>query len=84
MNIKYIVKNDGGRILSCIIDSVKEPELQFEEVLGLSHGHGIGVYVREDEIEVMDYFHASSMAGFKILSREETEEPLSLKWTEII
>jgi hypothetical protein len=51
--------------------------------MGISRGYGIGVNVREDEIEVTDYYHASSMASFKILCREETQEPLSLKWTEM-
>ena len=82
MNIKFTVKSDGGRILTCVLDAEKELDLQLEEVMGLSHGHGIGVTVREDEIEVVDYYHASSMAGFRVLCREETEDPLSLKWTE--
>ncbi len=83
MNIKYTVKNEGGRILSCVLDAEKELDLQLEEVMGISHGYGIGVNVRENEIEVTDYYHASSMASFKILCREETKEPLSLKWTEM-
>ena len=83
MNVKYTVKSENGATLSCVIDAEGKADLQFETLMGISHGHGIGVYVREDEIEVTDYYHASVMAIFKILSREETDEPLSLKWTEI-
>ena len=84
MRVIAISKNtDNKRILSCILDSEKDIETQFEEVFHIAHGHGIGVFVREGEIEITDYYHASAMASFNILSREETNEPVDLKWTEV-
>ena len=84
MNIKYTVQNqDSKRVVSCIVDGEKDLERQFEEVFQIAHGHGIGVFVRENEIELTDYYHASSMAGFDILSREETTEPIHLEWTVV-
>ncbi len=84
MNVKYTVQNtDNKRILSCILDSEKDIETQLEEVFHIARGHGVGVFVRESEIEITDYYHASAMASFDILSREETNEPVDLKWTEV-
>ena len=81
MNIRYTVKNDWGNILCCVVDGEKDLTSQLEEVLCIRHGNGIGVVVREAEIEVTDYYYGSSMASFAILSREETQEPVSLRWT---
>ena len=81
MNIRYTVKNDWGKILCCVVDGEKDLTSQLEEVLYIRHGNGIGVIVHEAEIEVTDYYHGSAMASFAILSREETQEPVSLRWT---
>ena len=81
MRIKYTVRNDWGKILTCVVDGEKDLIDQLEEVLRIRHGNGIGVDVREAEIEVTDYYYGSSMASFAILSREETQEPVSLRWT---
>lgn len=81
MNIKYTVRNDWGKILTCVVDGEKDLQPQFEEILHIQRGNGIGVMLHENEVEVTDYYHGSSMAGFAVLSREETEEPVSLCWT---
>ena len=82
MNIKYTVKNvDNGCVLSCVLDPNENIEDQLTQVFKITPGHGIGVYVRDSEIEVTDYYHASSMAEFEILSKTETPDPVSKQWT---
>ena len=83
MNKKYVFQNvDNGRILSCVLDGDKKTEDQLEQILMIRKGGGLAVVMREDGAELMDYFHASSAAFFKLLSSEDTELPVSLKWTE--
>ena len=83
MNVKYTVKNvDNGRVLSCVLDPNENIEDQLTRVFKITPGHGIGVFVRDSEIEVTDYYHASSMAAFEILSKEPTDAPLRIEWTE--
>ena len=82
MNIKYTVKNtESGRITSCVLDPNGNIEDQLTQVFKITPGHGIGVYVRDSLIEVTDYYHASSMATFEILSKEPTDAPLRIEWT---
>lgn len=83
MNIKYTVKSDSGWILTCVVDGGKDLKPQFEEILYIRPGNGIGLTFLAEEIEVTDYYHGSAVALFKILSREETEESVSLRWTEV-
>lgn len=82
MNKKYVFRNvDSGATLSCILDGDKKIEDQLEQICGIGKGGGLSVVMREDGAEIMDYFHASSMAFFKLLSSEDTDLPVSLKWT---
>ena len=84
MNIKFTVRNtDSKKVLSCIVDGNQDIERQLETAFGIDHGHGIGVYLREKEVEISDYYHASSMAFFDILFREETTAPVDLNWTDV-
>ena len=83
MHIRYTVRNDRGEILICVVDGEKDLVTQFEEILYIRPGNGISVTVRDEEVEVVDYYHGSSMAGFAVLSREETDDPVSLRWTRI-
>ena len=84
MNIKYTVQNqDNKRKISCIVDGTKNLDVQFDEVFKIARGHGIGVYVRENQLELTDYYHGSAMAIFDILSKEETTEPVDLTWTDV-
>ena len=77
MNIKLTVQNqDTKRKISCVLDGEKDMEHQLEQVFQISPGHGIGIFVRENEIEITDYYHASSMAGFDILSKSSTYNPI--------
>ena len=83
MNIKYTVRNDWGEILTCVVDGDKDLTAQFEEILQIRRGNGIGLIFRQEEIEVTDSYHGSAMAIFSILSRGETQEPVSLRWTSL-
>ena len=81
MNVKYTVKNvDSGRTTSCVIDPNGNIEDQLLQVFQITPGHGIGIFVRGSEIELTDYYHASSMAMFEILSKTETSDPVSKEW----
>lgn len=83
MNKKYTVKNDRGDIFTCIIDTDKDVDEQFCEVLAIRKGHGFTVEVRDKEIRIVDYFAASTAGRFEILSQTESELPVDLKWTKI-
>ena len=81
MHVKYRLKNlDTGWIFSGVIDGDRKAEPQLEALFQIGSGNGIGVNLFPDRVELTDYFHASAMAEFTILSKEETTEPLSAKW----
>ena len=85
MNVKYTVKNiDNGKVVSCVLDPEKNVEEQLMDVFGIAPGHGVAAYVRGSDIELTDYYHASCMAIFRILSVEQTNEAVSLRWTDVI
>ena len=83
MNTKLTVKAENERILYCILNKDEDMESQLGEMLLNANGRGIGVYLEEKSIRVVDYFHAETIFSFAIISFEDTEEPVSLKWTEI-
>lgn len=83
MNRKYTVYSEHKTTLSCVVDASRDIKPQLEEVLMIKRGSGIGLRLSEREIELIDYFGNSSMASFKILSAEDTDEPVSLKWTVV-
>ena len=84
MNIKYTLKNiDTGWIISGVIDGEQKAEPQLGNLFQIASGNGIGVNLFPDRVELTDYFHASAMAVFTILSVEETTEPLSAKWAQM-
>ena len=84
MNVKYTLKNvDNGWVFSGVFNEEENLELQLMKHFCITPGHGIGVNIDGDRIELSDYYHASSMAEFAVLSREETGEPVSSKWQKI-
>ena len=72
---------DNGKVVSCVLDPEKNVEEQLMDVFGIAPGHGIAAYVRGSDIELTDYYHASSMAAFEILSKEPTDAPVRTEWT---
>ena len=82
MNTKLTVKAENGKVLYCILNKDEDIISQLETVLYV-HGGGLSVRIVEDEIRVMDYYHDEVVGFFTVLSREDTEEKVSLKWTEI-
>ena len=83
MNKKYVLRNvDSGATFSCVIDENRKIEDQLEEYVGVRKGGGLAIRMREDGVELMDYFHNSSAAMFKILSVEDTDLAAPMKWIE--
>ena len=82
LNKKITVRSELGDIRYCILDPDVSYNEQLDKVAGFS-GHGLCVRFYEDRLEFVDYFHDSAMACFPILSIEDTELPVSLKWTTL-
>jgi hypothetical protein len=75
MNVKYTVRTPQGEIAYCVIDKNKDCVSQFEEVMAL--GRRLAVRLEDEWINVVDYYHDERMAGYKILSVEDTDKPLA-------
>ena len=82
MNTKLTVKAQNGKTLRCVLSNDANLENQLEKMLH-ADGGGLCVRIEYGEIRVVDYFHNETVGAFKILSKEDTEETVSLKWTEI-
>ena len=80
MNKKYIVKAPNEKTVFCVLSPDQPAKEQLAAVLQV-HGGGLSVELTDKEILVMDYFHGSPMAIFTILSLEDTDLPVSLRWT---
>ena len=82
MNTKLTVRAENDRVLYCVLNKDEDKEKQLGEMLN-ANGGGIGVCLEEKEVRVVDYFHAETIFSYSIISLEDTEDPVSLKWTEI-
>ncbi len=80
MNRKVTVVNGDGKTLWCVVSSTEDLEQQMKDVLGVMPGYGMSVDVRSDEIRLVDYFHGDTRASFRIVSIEDTNEPICLHW----
>ena len=67
MNIKVTVKTPLEKIRYCVLDTEKDAEQQWKEVLAVRDGEGFSVDVRENEIRLVDYFAGETRAVFEIL-----------------
>lgn len=83
MNKKYTVKTERGESY-CILSAARDEQEQFMELFGFEKGHGMWAGVENGCVIVEDYFCLEKLATFPILSIEETDEPVSLKWTKIL
>lgn len=83
MNKKYTVRTELGEAY-CILSAERGEQEQFMELFGFEKGHGMWAGVEEGCVIVEDYFCLERLAAFPILSIEETDEPVSLKWTRIL
>lgn len=82
MNKKYTVKTPIGPIYSCVLSPDRTVREQIMELFNISGGGGVSVDVNDHEFVIVDYFHGEPIAEFPILSVEDTDLPVSLKWTD--
>jgi len=80
MNKKFTVITEHKTKAYCVVDTNVDLCDQLLEVMDIRKGTGFCVKLTDETIELVDYFNASSCAEFKIVSVEETDEPISLKW----
>ena len=83
MNRKITVRTHRGDLRSFILDPAQDIPQQLATVHRGQIGHGITYQMTETEIQTIDYFCGEVMFAHKILSVEDTREPVSLKWTTI-
>lgn len=85
MNKKITVRNEFGKIRYCVLDGNRDFEQQLNEwQFGSAHPNGgICVCFHPTEIQFVDYFHADPMATFPILSIEDTDEDVAVKWIDV-
>ena len=82
MNKKITVLNGYNKKMYCIVDAELDLSKQLEKIMDAG-SHGVGVEVTDKHIALRDYFHAENIFVYPIVSIEETELELSLKWNEI-
>lgn len=84
MNKKITVKHPDGKILYCILSG----DRSFEDQLNEWHygdanpRGGLCIYVRERTIDVTDYYTASALVSFEILSIENTQLDVAPQWKD--
>ena len=83
MNKKMTVKTELG-IATCVLSDEKSAYEQILELFGYDGKHGMWAGIEGDTVKVMDYFVQETVATFPILSVEDTDEPVSLKWTPVL
>ena len=83
MNKKLTVRTEHGRLCYCVMSPCRSYDDQLSELFGIGQGGGLSARLTERGVELNDYFHAENVALFKVLSLEDTELDVSLKWTVI-
>lgn len=83
MNKKMTVKTERG-IASCVLSDEKSFDEQLMELFGFTKGHGMWAGIEDNCVKVEDYFVQETLSSFPILSVEDTDEPVSLKWTTVL
>ena len=82
MNKKITFSTPSGKVCYCVFDGNEDYAKQAEKALGISPGYGLAVYWHENEFRLVDYYHADTIASFKILFMEDCDSDVSLKWTD--
>jgi len=82
MNKKLTVKNEFGKIVSCVLSSEEAFEKQMIDVLSLHAGCGFTVDFGKEFVKVIDYRTNETVGRFEILSFVDTEEEVVLNWLE--
>ena len=82
MNKKITVINGYNKKMYCIVDANLDVTKQIEQIMDVGKG-GLGINVTNTSIALVDYFHSENVAVFPIVSIEETEQEVSLKWNKV-
>ena len=83
MNKKMTVQTQRG-VAYCVLSDERSVDEQILELFGYDGKHGMWAGIEGETIKVMDYFVQETIATFPILSVEDTDEPVSLKWTPVL
>ena len=83
MNKKMTVKTGLG-IATCVLSDRRSMDEQISELFGYGGKHGMWAGIEGGTIKVMDYFVQETIATFPILSVEDTDDPVSLKWSYVL
>ena len=83
MNKKMTVQTQRG-IAYCVLSDRRGVDEQISELFGYDGKHGMWAGIEGENIKVMDYFVQETLATFPILSVEDTDEPVSLKWNYVL
>ena len=84
MNKTLTVKNDQGRILSCVLSGEEDLQSQINRFLfgQAKPGGGYSAVLYDDRIDIIDYIAYDRVSSFAILSIEDTDADVTTKWAE--
>lgn len=83
MNQKITIKTEAGEISYFILDPDQAIDQQLAILHGREIGHGITYRLTETQVQMVDYFCDSVIGAHEILSIEDTDEAVSLRWNPI-
>lgn len=83
MNQKITIKTEAGEISYFIVDPDQAIDQQLAILHGREIGHGITYRLTETQVQMVDYFCDSVIGAHEILSIEDTDEAVSLRWNPI-
>ena len=82
-HVRIILENDDRKQFCCILQKASDYTEQFEKVWDVKKGYGFSVECYADRVELRDYFAGETRATFRIMSMEETDEPVSYRLQKI-
>ena len=83
MNKKMTVQTQRG-VAYFVLSDERSVDEQILELFGYDGKHGMWAGIEGETVKVMDYFVQETIAAFPILSVEDTDEPVSLKWSCVL
>ncbi|MBP3494269.1 MAG: hypothetical protein J6J83_06630 [Oscillospiraceae bacterium] len=83
MNKRYVLKNDSGKLFSCVINPEKPESEQWCAIFAIEKGYGFSADRWGDQVKITDYFHGDTRAAFAIVSAEDTADEATADLTPI-
>ena len=80
MNKKLTVMTAHGTAY-CVLDGSKDYEKQLDKLFGFN-GHGLCALFDGQSVRAFDYFCQETMHSFPVISFEDTDEEVVLKWVK--